>query len=298
MSTDLPRTVSFYRDASLQDVEVRFSQYRQSAFQKHFHETYSVGVVTQGLTRLAYTGPQERIYTVSRGDIVLINPGEIHACNPQEGSVLTYFMYYIQPALVNQLVEEVTGRSGQEFVFGSAQAGLPIVRDTELHRELAEVGEAIFSGLDPEATSRDKPGPDLLEIETRLYEALSTLILRYGALHGKSIPTGDAQLWVQQGQAYLMEHLREKVSLAELAAASGLSKYHFLRAFRARYGVPPHIYQLQQRINLARELLAAGRPIADVANEVGFADQSHFTRKFKVLVGATPREYQSSAGLK
>lgn len=97
---------------------------------------------------------------------------------------------------------------------------------------------------------------------------------------------------VRLAYAYLMDNLARNVSLQELSAVSGLSPYHFLRAFRAQFGLPPHTCQLQQRIHLARSLLAQGQPIAQVAAEVGFADQSHFTRKFKVLVGATPRQYQ------
>jgi AraC-like DNA-binding protein len=96
---------------------------------------------------------------------------------------------------------------------------------------------------------------------------------------------------VQPGYDYLMGNLARNVSLQELSQRCGLSPYHFLRAFHRRYGLPPHTYQLQQRIVLAKHLLARGMSIAQAAAEVGFADQSHFTRKFKALVGATPRQY-------
>jgi AraC-like DNA-binding protein len=96
----------------------------------------------------------------------------------------------------------------------------------------------------------------------------------------------------QKGYEYLLDNLSRNVSLQELSGLSGLSSYHFLRAFRSQFGLPPHTWQLQQRINAARRLLAAGQPIAQVAAEVGFSDQSHFTRKFKAFVGATPRQYQ------
>ena len=89
-----------------------------------------------------------------------------------------------------------------------------------------------------------------------------------------------------------MEHLAENIALQHLASEAGLSAYHLLRAFRERYGLPPHAFQLQQRINVAKRMLAEGTPIAETAFELGFADQSHFTKQFKTFVGATPRQYQ------
>jgi AraC-like DNA-binding protein len=97
---------------------------------------------------------------------------------------------------------------------------------------------------------------------------------------------------LSEKNARVTEFTTPIVSLQELASHAGLSPFHFLREFRKRYGSPPHTYQLQQRVNVAKRLLANGKPIADVATEVGFADQSHFTRKFKSFVGATPRQYQ------
>lgn len=86
--------------------------------------------------------------------------------------------------------------------------------------------------------------------------------------------------------------MTENIALQHLAAVAGLSAYHLLRTFRERYGLPPHAFQLQQRINVAKRMLAEGFSIAEVAFELGFTDQSHFTKKFKAFVGATPRQYQ------
>ena len=65
--------------------------------------------------------------------------------------------------------------------------------------------------------------------------------------------------------------------------------------FRARFGFTPHAYLTQVRVARARELLAAGAPIARVAFAVGFADQSHLTNRFKQWVGVTPAEFRRAA---
>jgi AraC-like DNA-binding protein len=69
---------------------------------------------------------------------------------------------------------------------------------------------------------------------------------------------------------------------------AGLRRRHLVSAFRARFGLPPHRYLTQLRVDEARRLLAEGRPPGEVAAAVGFADQSHLVRRFKALLGATP----------
>ena len=73
---------------------------------------------------------------------------------------------------------------------------------------------------------------------------------------------------------------------------TGLSQFALLRAFRAATGLPPHAYLNQVRVRRARLLLDDGVPAADVAGQVGFADQAHLTRHFKRVVGVPPAAYQ------
>jgi AraC-like DNA-binding protein len=80
-------------------------------------------------------------------------------------------------------------------------------------------------------------------------------------------------------------------TLAELANETGLSRFQALRAFKRRFGLAPHAYQLRVRLGLAQKSLREGMPPAHVAAELGFVDQSHFTRHFKQLVGVTPAKY-------
>jgi AraC-like DNA-binding protein len=96
------------------------------------------------------------------------------------------------------------------------------------------------------------------------------------------------------------------LDLETLAKRAGLSRFEALRAFKKRYGLPPHAYQLCLRISHARRLLLDGVPPADVALRCGFADQSHFNRHFKRFNGVTPMQYarahtswaRSSGGLR
>ena len=93
--------------------------------------------------------------------------------------------------------------------------------------------------------------------------------------------------------AYMDERLADSLSLAELAEQARMSVRHFCRAFQASTGYSPHQYLLRQRVERAKALLLEGRlPMADIAQSMGFADQSQFTRTFRRLAGITPAAYR------
>jgi AraC-like DNA-binding protein len=81
------------------------------------------------------------------------------------------------------------------------------------------------------------------------------------------------------------------VDLTTLADEAGISRFHLLRSFKQKYGLPPHAYQIGLRIGKAQRLLRRGLPAAQVAVECGFTDQSHLTRHFKKTLGMTPGRF-------
>jgi AraC family transcriptional regulator len=99
--------------------------------------------------------------------------------------------------------------------------------------------------------------------------------------------------WLASAEELLRARVREKVTLGELAQAAGVHPAHLARAFRAHYGFSVGEYGRRLRLAWAAAELARGeRPLAEIAVEAGFADQSHFTRIFKRHVGSTPAQYR------
>ncbi|MEP0917361.1 AraC family transcriptional regulator [Leptolyngbya sp. DQ-M1] len=91
---------------------------------------------------------------------------------------------------------------------------------------------------------------------------------------------------------YIQAHLDQDLSLGELAAIAKMSPHYFSQLFKQSTGVTPHQFVIRAR---AKELLIAGRlPIAEVAKQVGFVDQSHLNRHCKKLLGITPKMIQNS----
>jgi AraC-like DNA-binding protein len=86
----------------------------------------------------------------------------------------------------------------------------------------------------------------------------------------------------------------DPISLEDASRASGVGLFHLIRLFQKHVGLTPYAYLTQVRIAKSRELLRLGEPVAQVALDVGFADQAHFTKRFKQLTGTTPALYARS----
>jgi AraC family transcriptional regulator len=95
---------------------------------------------------------------------------------------------------------------------------------------------------------------------------------------------------------YMAAHLSDSISLADIAASAGLTRMHFAAQFRASTGLRPHEYLLRRRIEQAQDLLARSRlPLVEIAFEVGFKTQAHFSTVFSRLVGETPYAWRQQA---
>jgi AraC-like DNA-binding protein len=130
----------------------------------------------------------------------------------------------------------------------------------------------------------------MLERDTHVHGAFRALLYRerISAEHSMRPTTAIGPL--QRARERLEDEVGNP-SLAELADTARMTPWHFCRAFRERFGQPPHAYQLHARIRRAKRLLADGHAVIDVALQCGFTDQSHFTRHFRRLVDVTPGRY-------
>jgi AraC-like DNA-binding protein len=129
-----------------------------------------------------------------------------------------------------------------------------------------------------------------------LIEALLTrLTLRLLRPHFGSSFTGTQNFAraqaVRLAREHLDAHVADKVMLQDLASAARTSPYRLVRMFSAEVGMPPHAYQTQLRVRLARQLLAVGIPAAEVAAQSGFYDQAHLSKVFKSYTGVSPTQF-------
>jgi AraC family transcriptional regulator len=101
---------------------------------------------------------------------------------------------------------------------------------------------------------------------------------------------------VRRIKEYIEANIAGDLSLAVCARMVSLSTFHFAHAFKQSFGMPPHSYVTQRRIELAKERLAAGREsITEIAVELGFRDAGSFTKRFRNVTGATPSKFREES---
>ena len=265
--------VAFWRDPDINGLEIRSATYDVVCFPKHTHEGYSIGFVESGETTAFLRGRTDRVEVE---DIVLIHPEEVHACNPRTGSGWAHRMFYLSEDLMRDAAEAMEAAYPTQPGFAS-----PVVQDHVLLRLL----RGLHLSLADKKLAPEKEG--------LLLDCLAHAFERYAGLRPKASGIASGK-HIRTIKDWLRAHVAAKVSLAELAQATGLSRYAVLRSFRRATGLTPHAFQSQLRIGRAKHLLAGGAPIAQVALDTGFSDQSHFSNTFRRITGATPRQYQAA----
>jgi AraC family transcriptional regulator len=136
----------------------------------------------------------------------------------------------------------------------------------------------------------------------RYWDQFETLLLRNappGGIPGemKGFSTGLAPWQAMRVARYVDANLTKRILISELAALVRLSGGHFCRAFRAKFGCPPHEYIIQRRIIRAKALMRVSEtPLAQIALECGLADQAHLSRLFRRLVGVCPSAWRRGLG--
>jgi AraC family transcriptional regulator len=122
-------------------------------------------------------------------------------------------------------------------------------------------------------------------------EGLVLQLLALGQREASAHPRRDSP-WLSVVVELLRERIPDTPSLTQLAADAGIHPAHLARAFRQTFGVTVCQYSRTLRLEWAAAQLAGDAPLAQVALEAGFADQSHFTRSFRGYLGVTPGRYR------
>ncbi|WP_460418937.1 AraC family transcriptional regulator [Pseudomonas sp. microsymbiont 2] len=254
----------FWRDPALPFVEARrVGDGRQVRYAAHSHESFSIGVITAGRSTY-FTGDAR--HEVAAGTTVLMRPGVVHSCNPIDGQSWSYLMLYVDMPWLQ--------------AHGVAVPDATLSTCASLYGRLLAVFACLF---DAQVTALDKQA---------CLAAFFAALPAYLAPMAQTDVVAHARL--DMAAAFIRAHRLDPLTLDDICAASGLSQAYLTRAFGKRFGLTPHSYLLDQRVQHARAQLRQGRPIAEVALESGFADQAHLQRAFKRHLAATPGHYRSA----
>lgn len=255
-------------------IEVIRAHFEGHAYDPHWHDSYLIGFTEQGVQQFHC---RRALFSSVPGQTFFLEPGDIHDGHAPTPGGFTYSTLYLEPAWLERALPAL---------FEQAPAyclpGVPRTQpdDPGLLPCIANALQALNDN------------------EPRMVRdaALDTLLERISrSLHWRQRLPGNPQIprVALRARDYLHAHFHQNIGLDELARVCGVDRFRLSRAFKAAFGIAPHGYLIQLRLVRARRLLALGTAPADVASDLGFADQSHLGRWFRRANGLTPGAYRS-----
>ena len=239
----------------------------------HVHDAMEVLWIRSGFFELAYRGTR---YPMHGGDAIIIAPNEVHAGGPCNRSRFRFATLHIPRKLMETRFD--LGDFG-----GSDRRPLAPVHF--LSGLLAErLYQQLIRGLPTTVSLADQTAC--------LGDALHGLFWRSALLTQIAVPQLTHHPAVQRVRTAINHMYTETVDMGSLATEAGLHPRYLIELFNKVVGLPPHQYQIAQRVEFARRLLDDELSLSAVASTAGFSDQSHFYRHFKRTYCMTPAAYR------
>lgn len=242
-------------------IEIKRCENRIHAYKSHFHNEISIGFVETGACTSEI---DKKNYEIAPNTILIIPAKMVHKCTPHNYKKWSFKMIYINENLFQAEFNK---------------------KSSDLKFSYMKLNEAAFKNItkfidDFEGCS--------MNIESE------SMFLKY------VYPVIDVEndnilenISLKRVKEYIDDNYLNNITLNDLGKINNVSKYSIIRQFEKQYGLSPHKYIMNLRINYAKRIIKANEDFAYVAIKSGFYDQSHFTKYFKEYTGVTPMEYRS-----
>ena len=260
---------------------------RPHGVEVHHHDFYEVYYLLRGQVEYWVDG---RIIRMTPGDLLLINPMELHRPIIQgETQAYERIVLWINKEYMENL------SSGGIKLSSCFDTSLPghthLIRPTGSERSsltvrMGELVREYYSG---------EFGGDLCAygLFLQFMVQLNRMALR---TETKPEETEQLSVLVQNALGYIADHLSENMTVESIASELYVSKYYLSHAFTKEVGVSVYRYIMMRRLLMARQLLLAGESAGQVCRNCGFSDYTSFYRAFKSEYGISPREFTSTVG--
>lgn len=240
----------------------------------HFHEFDKIVLLLSGRVEYAVEGSS---YDLRPWDILLVKHHAIHKAMIDKSEPYERIILYLDGSYYNHLLPEA--RLTDCFDEADRRGEYRLVPDGEQRRELEETLQAF------ERAQKDGRFGANTMCDTYIIQ----LLVQIGRISPAPEPEETRyDPKIRQALSYINENLNRELSVGELAEQVYLSRYHFMRLFKAQTGETVHAYIRQKRLLYAAKLIREGEPASRAAAEAGFPDYSAFYRAFRACFGIGP----------
>ncbi|MFF2912697.1 helix-turn-helix domain-containing protein [Paenibacillus sp. NPDC057934] len=233
-------------------------------YKKHAHKEYAIGVTLRGIQHYHIDGSLQLSH---QNGVMFFNPEQVHDGMAHDKSGLDYVMLYID----TQMLLEGIGK--KDIVRFST----PILYDNRLGQRVVNLSQAILSEKDEALCSE-------------LFLSLTDSLVLQTNLSLDDKKDGSI---IRKAKDMIYGNLEHVLKLDEICTELDLSKYQFIRLFKAHTGISPYQYFLNCKVERAKQLIEKNRDIYSAVAACGFFDLTHLNKHFKSVYGTTALEYIS-----
>ena len=292
----------FWRDPRFPYLELRvIKDGHKVCYAPHSHRQWSMGVILAGqsyyqVQKLPAEGTGTHSHQIQAGSLVFMNPDQVHACSAIDNQPWSYGMFYIDTAWLADRAYQMGLQSSQKW----QDIPINLLNHSGLFTSVSELIYKLLATrpaqIDAVSKQDDINAPSsalylTASIEKSLSDVLQVLFNQASGVVDAS-PIASISLVIARVAALVDDQPQESLPLETLSQQAGVTTTYLIRAFKRHYGLTPHAYQVNRRLQLAQQALKQGMPIVDAALIAGFADQPHFQRVFKKVLQATPNRYR------
>lgn len=245
------------------DITVLSASFADFKYKKHSHKEYAMGVTLRGIQQYNLNGSLQLSY---QNGVMLFNPEQPHDGMAHDETGLDYVMLYIDPTLFLEIIEK------KDIVRFSS----PIVYNYRLEQQILNLSNAIL---------REKDSALCSELLLSLADSFTQTDLCISYKKENTV--------IRKAKDMIHYNLENVLRLDDICTELGMSKFQFIRLFKANTGISPYQYFLNCKIELAKRLIEKNRDIYSAVAECGFVDLAHLNKYFKSIYGITAFEYKS-----
>lgn len=254
-------------------LEVKESMFKEFNLPNHFHDTYCVGLLTNGIKKCTI---QEKKQLIHSNSVTIINPYQIHSDNNIDHEDCLFRMIYLNKDILNYFTKKITGKNNGNIIFTN-----DLITDSL-------VNSCILSFFD-ETDNR-------VLLEHKLEKLIKILLNNKYSADAIDI-NNDNKNAIDDCIKKARLNFSDKIDIAKMAQESNISKYQLIRYFKKKTGLTPASYILIHRINHSKKLLIKNIPIGEIALETGFYDHAQFCKFFKYYTNISPTEYRQNCNI-
>ncbi len=258
--------------------------YHERSGQLHHHDFYEIYLLISGAVTYTVEGQPIPLHP---GDILLISPQQLHqVLLPPDSGAYERYVLWLRPGLLRQLSQEGTDLEQ------ALRSDLPD------HHELLNTTPQEFALIRTlmETLHREQRQAEVFGASLLCTSLLTQLLVLLNRLSRQLPQVYSPADTISQVVDYIHRHCKEPLTLDSLSEKFHLSKHHLSHAFKAQVGTSVYRYIQKKRLQLAKELMAAGAKPSRVFETCGFQEYVSFYRAFRKEYGTSPTDYFREAG--